>query len=122
MKNYFLTICMFCFCPLIAETPYHVSDLGLANTEQCLNADINQAGLVVGQHFINEPVDYLWEAETGLQEIASGTVKGNSPKINNKGQIAGVLVQKSNSWWSSDVNKVSRLKRPSNVSGTPPLR
>lgn len=91
------------FTSASAETLYTVRDIGTLFANKSLAKTLNNSSGIAGKYFDKDGniFDYAWGPEKGLQVIASDAVKEVMPRINNNGQVAGILIQDKDSWLSS---------------------
>lgn len=76
---------------LQAETAYNIYPMSLSS-DYSEARSINGNGTVAGQTLINGVcADFTWSLAKGWQILATGTVKGCFPQINEDGQVAGLL-------------------------------
>jgi hypothetical protein len=95
-------VAIFCLQLMLrADFEYDVHDLGITSDQNSARA-MNQGGMVAGKFRSEEKIiDYLWDRQEGLQVITSDAVKDVYPRINNYGQVVGMCIDKTASWWQN---------------------
>lgn len=94
---------IFLHSALFAEPVYQMHDIGTFEFEKSMAKSLNGQGAVAGKIFKQDLCqDFVWSKETGLQILITDTFKEACPLINNLNQVAGVSMQRFNSWWYND--------------------
>ena len=80
-----------------------VHDLGNLAMQSSSAYALNSSGAVAGKAIDQgKVIDFLWDKEHGMQILTMDGLKEAYPRLNQHGQVAGLAVKKSNSWFSSD--------------------